>query len=147
VFGLLEDEAFRERYKVAAVTAVGSPVSAFDLPAEVPVLSLTNADDIVPAASGRPAGPSPGVVSVRTPSRVGDAGTAMFPQEVIAQAHDLGNYERDAQIVDGSHNTAVLNHSATVSAALGGAAAVAAASRERFVYTGADASPKPRPSP
>jgi hypothetical protein len=145
VFGLLEDEAFRERYKVAAVTAVGSPASAFDLPADVPVLSLTNADDIVPAASGRPAEPSGGVVNVRSPSRAGWIARTQFPGEVVAGAHDLGNYARDARALDGSENRAVLEHSAAVAGALGAATAITA--RERFVYTGSDTRTTPGRKP
>ena len=146
VFGLLEDEAFRERYKVGAVTAVGSPASAFDLPADVPVLNLTNADDIVPAASGHPAEPSSGVVNVRSPSRVGWSAKSQFPNEVIAGAHDLGNYAKDARALDGSENPAVLEHSAAVAGALGSATA-ATAVRERFVYTATDTRTSPGRKP
>ncbi|WP_138415860.1 hypothetical protein [Sinomonas gamaensis] len=144
VFGLLEDEEFRARHRVAAVTAVGSPVSAFDLPAEVPVLSLTNADDIVPAASGRQVEPSGALVNVRSPSRFDPIAKAQYPQVVVAQAHDLGNYARDAATLDSSGSPAVLEHSGSIGAALG---AGSAASRERFVYTGTDTRTNPGPKP
>jgi hypothetical protein len=142
VFGLLEDEEFRARHRVAAVTAVGSPVSAFDLPADVPVLSLTNADDIVPAASGRQIEPSGGLVNVRSPSRFDLIAKAQYPQVVVAQAHDLGNYARDAKTLDSSGSPALLEHSGSIGAALG---AGSAASRERFVYTGTDTRTNPGP--
>lgn len=153
VLGLLEDPAFVERYRVGAVTAVGSPVSAFDVPRGVPILSLTNADDIVPTASGRAAVPTESVLNVRTPSRSGPAAAGLFPQTVVAQAHDLGNYAGDAQELDRSDDSAVLAHKAAVGAALGAAAGTAPAAgtvagagapgstdsrRERFAYTASD---------
>lgn len=144
VFGLLEDQEFRARHRVAAVTAVGSPVSAFDLPDEVPVLSLTNADDIVPAASARQIEPSGGLVNVRSPSRFDLVAKAQYPQVVVAQAHDLGNYARDATALDSSGSPAVIEHSASMGAALG---VGASASRERFVYTGTDTRTNPGSKP
>ncbi|MCH6468720.1 hypothetical protein [Sinomonas terrae] len=146
VLGLLEDQEFLERYRVAAVTTVGSPVSAFAIPEGIPVLSLTNADDIVPTASGQVVEPSESVVNVRSPSRAGPA-ALLFPQEVVAKAHDLGNYAHDAERLDESADPAVLGHRAAVGAALGvGVAAGAAAGapqtgspqRERFAYTATD---------
>ncbi|WP_334172671.1 hypothetical protein [Sinomonas sp.] len=154
VLGLLEDREFLGQYRVAAVTTVGSPVSAFAIPDGIPVLSLTNADDIVPTASGRVAEPSEAVVNVRSPSRAGPAATVLFAQDVIAQAHDLVNYARDAERLDESADGAVLAHRAAVGAALGAGAAAAAhgaaagpggstpqtggAQRERFAYTATD---------
>lgn len=144
VMGLLEDPEFLGKYRVSAVTAVGGPVAAFNPPAEIPILSLTNADDIVPAASGHIAEPLGSVVSVRTPARGGAAAAATFPLQTAAQAHDLENYERDGQLLDASENPAVAQHAGIVGAALGagvlGSAALAAPppQRERFAYTGTD---------
>ncbi|WP_138444725.1 hypothetical protein [Sinomonas susongensis] len=152
VLGLLEDREFLERYRVAAVTTVGSPASAFAAPEGIPVLSLTNADDIVPTAGGRLADLSGSIVNVRSPSRAGSAAILGFPQDVIAQAHDLGNYARDAERLDESGNAAVLAHRTAVGTALGvglgaGVAAAAAAGsasqtgapqRQRFAYTATD---------
>ncbi|WP_422934527.1 hypothetical protein [Sinomonas sp. P47F7] len=143
VMGLLEDEEFLARYRVSAVTAVGGPVTAFKPPAGIPVLSLTNADDIVPAAAGRIGEPSSSVVMVRTPPRGGAAERVAFPQETLAQAHDLGNYERDAALLDGSSNPSIAAHAAIVGAALGGASLGGPPpQRERLAYTGTDTKAK-----
>ncbi|MEA5455819.1 hypothetical protein SPF06_13875 [Sinomonas sp. JGH33] len=122
VLGLLEEREFADRYHVAAVTSVGGPVSAFAVPDGVPVLSLSNADDVVPAASGRASPPSGSVVEVRTPSRIGPAAT-LIPKEAVASAHSLENYAGDASALDRSTAPGVKEFAAAVGAALGSSAA------------------------
>jgi hypothetical protein len=149
VLGLLEEQEFRDQYRVAAVTAIGGPVSAFDVPVDVPVLSFSNADDIVPAAGARFLEPSGSVAMVRTPSRGGPVMAATFPQETVAQAHDLGKYAEEARLLDRSRDLGVAAHAAAVGAALSGTAAGTAGpapqpqQRERFVYTGTDTRTSP----
>ncbi|MDQ4503499.1 hypothetical protein [Sinomonas sp. ASV322] len=126
VLGLLEDHEFTERYQVAGVMSVGGPVSAFAIPEDVPVLSLSNADDIVPATSGRLAPPSGSLVDVRTPSRTSPAAAAFFPKETVANAHSLDWYAQDASALDTSAAPAVREFAGAMAAALGGSAAVGA---------------------
>lgn len=164
VFGLLEDQSFRSRYPVAAVTVLGGVPTAFRVPDDVAVLSLANRDDVVPGLSGLPPVPRPNVVDVRTPSHAG-MGQGLLAD--VGLAHDLGRYAGDASALDRSGDPSVRGYAAVLGAAVGtgvvGAVAAGIPSagtaprpvprRERFVYTGTDtvtpvsSSGSRRPSP
>lgn len=147
VLGLLEDEDFRSRYPVAAVTILGGIPTAFRIPEDVAVLTVSNDADVVPALSGSFPVPRPNVVDVRTPEH-GDGGG-------LAGAHDITRYAADARALDLSDDPSVRGYAAVLGTAVGtgviGAGAVGAvaagsgaggagpaARRERFVYTGTD---------
>lgn len=145
VFGLLEDEGFRSRYPVAAVTVLGGVPTAFRVPDDVAVLSIANRDDVVPGLSGIPPAPRPNVVDVRTPSRAGIEEAGLL--EAVVSAHDLDRYAADARALDGSADPSVQGYAAVLGAAVGagvvgagyaGAVPGAVPRRERFVYTGTD---------
>ncbi|GHG50342.1 hypothetical protein GCM10012320_18900 [Sinomonas cellulolyticus] len=138
VFGLLEDEAFRSRYPVAAVTVLGGVPTAFRVPDDVAVLSIANCDDAVPGLSGLPPLPRPNVVDVRTPSHPGVGGQGLV-KDLVA-AHDLDRYAADARALDLSGDPSVRGYAAVLGAVVGTGIAGAAVlpRRERFVYTGRD---------
>ncbi|WP_433875131.1 hypothetical protein [Sinomonas atrocyanea] len=160
VFGLLEDEDFRRRYPVAAVTVLGGIPTAFAVPDDVPVLSVRQEDDVVPALSGSAPVPSPNVVDVRTPAHR-DRPLAGDVLGLVGAAHSLDRYAIDAQALDRSTDPSVVGYAAVLGAALGGGAAASAApavrgdaqtggqagQRERFIYTGTDTRTPATPAP
>ncbi|GAB2745792.1 hypothetical protein [Sinomonas soli] len=136
VLGLLEDEDFRSRYPVAAVTLLGGVPSGFRMPDDVAVLAVSNENDVVPSLSGMRPASQPNVVAVRTPPADGDWGP-------IA-AHDVTRYAADARALDASQDPSVRGYALMLGATIGtgviGAAGAAGAGRrrERFIYTGTD---------
>ncbi|WP_369045703.1 hypothetical protein [Sinomonas sp. P10A9] len=143
VFGLLEDEDFRRRHPVVAVTVLGGVPTAFRVPDDVAVLSVANRDDVVPGLSGLPPVPRPNVVDVRTPSYpdVGSGGLL----DAVVTAHGLDRYASDARELDASTDPSVRGYASLLGVAVGtgiigtaSAGAGAGPRRERFVYTGTD---------
>lgn len=136
VLGLLEDEDFRSRYPVAAVTLLGGVPSGFRVPDDVAVLAVSNENDVVPSLSGMLPAPQPNVVVVRTPPAEDDWGPVV--------AHDVTRYAADAQALDVSRDPSVRGYAMVLGATIGtgvvGTAGAAATGRrrERFIYTGTD---------
>lgn len=146
VLGLLEDEDFRSRYPVAAVTILGGIPTPFRIPDDVPVLNVSNDADVVPALSGSFPVPRPNIVDVRTPEHPDGGG--------IVGAHDITRYADDASALDLSGDPSVRGYASVLGTAVGtgvvgagvvggraagaGGAGTAGPRRERFVYTGTD---------
>ena len=133
VFGLLEDERFRARYPIAAVTVLGGAPRQFDVPEDVAVLHLSNVDDPLPSISGRPLVPRPNIVDVVTPAHADR--DLWQPLQTIVNAHAIDRYAHDANALDRSRDPSVLAYAAGLGLAVGGAAS---APRERIIYTASD---------
>lgn len=80
---LASKPVFAGKYEVAAVVTAGSPIATMNIPANTPVLSFENADDIVPALEGEPVRTSKSHIAVYSPGR-GDG------------AHSIIDYSKDA---------------------------------------------------
>ena len=144
VFGLLEDDSFRARYPIAAVTVLGGAPRQFDVPDDVAVLHVSNVDDVLPSISGKVLQPRPNIVDVVTPAHPDR--NLWQPFETIINAHAIDRYATDAKALDRSDHPSVLGYAAILGVAVGGGAS---APRERFIYTASDTTTtaNPRISP
>ena len=140
VFGLLEDEGFRARYPIVAVTVLGGAPRQFDVPDDIAVLHVSNVDDVLPSISADVLAPRPNIVDVVTPAHADREPLQPIPETVV-NAHAIDRYAIDANALDRSADPSVLAYAAGLGVFLGGAASGA---RERYVYTASDTTTKPR---
>jgi hypothetical protein len=140
LFGLLEDEGFRARYPIVAVTVLGGAPREFDVPDDIAVLHVSNVDDVLPSISADVPAPRPNIVDVVTPAHADREPLQPIPETVV-NAHAIDRYAIDANALDRSADPSVLAYAAGLGVFLGGAAA---GSRERYVYTASDTTTKPR---
>ena len=141
LFGLLEDEGFRSRYPIAAVTVLGGAPRKFDVPDDVAVLNVSNVDDPLPSISGKALVPRPNIIDVVTPTHPDREPSQ--PVETAVNAHAIDRYAVDAEALDRSVDPSVRGYATALGLLVGGAAA---GPRERYVYTASDTTTtKPRP--
>jgi len=94
--GLAADPAFRARFRVTHVVTAGSPVAGYPIPADVQVLSLEHADDVVPALDGARNPDRAGWVTVRQPV----SGSPIAADPLVT--HGIEGYRATAALVDAS---------------------------------------------
>ncbi len=140
LFGLLEDEGFRARYPIVAVTVLGGAPRQFDVPDDIAVLHISNVDDVLPSISADVPAPRPNIVDVVTPAHADREPWQPIPETVV-KAHAIDRYAIDANALDRSTDPSVIAYAAGLGVFLGGAAA---GPRERYVYTASDTTTKPR---
>lgn len=108
---LAADPGVRQRFEVAGVVTVGSPVGQVQIPESVPVISVENVDDVIPALDGlaNPVGPH----RVTLQFEVGPASAGLGPHDVrtyqlayeqaLAQQADASFTAADAQLRGAAH--------------------------------------------
>ena len=89
------------KFDVQGVVTFGAPSAQVHVPASIPVLSVRNSEDIVPATSGYDVN-AHAVVVTR------DAFAQQpVPSDVVVAGHDLSVYQQTAAVVDGSRSSEV----------------------------------------
>ncbi len=106
------------RYNVKGVVTFGAPSGQVQLPASIPVLSVRNTEDLVPATSGYDVNPNAVIVqrSVFTNSPI--------PTHWAVPAHRLEYYQQTAAIVDTADSAPVRNILGTLDSFGAGATSV-----------------------
>jgi hypothetical protein len=89
------------KFDVQGVVTFGAPSAPVHVPASIPVLTVRNSEDIVPATSGYDVNPHAVVVT-----RDAFAHQAV-PSDVVVAGHDLRVYQQTAAVVDGSDSDEV----------------------------------------
>ena len=106
-------------YAITNVVTLGSPIAGHEIPADVQVLSLENADDVIPQILGERNSPAPNHVSVE------------FSEPATGFEHGLSHYLAGAEAVDRSHEPGLVEQRA----ALQGFLNVRDSSTQGFVIT------------
>lgn len=88
-------------YNVHGVVTFGAPSGQVHLPASVPVLTVRNSEDLVPATSGYDVNPHAVVVTRDAFAH------EPIPSDVVVPAHQLSVYQQTAAVVDGSASSEV----------------------------------------
>lgn len=88
-------------YNVKGVVTFGAPSSQVHVPASIPVLSVRNSEDLVPATSGYDANPNAVVVQRNAFAH------ASIPTDLAVPAHHLSYYQETAAVVDHSASAEV----------------------------------------
>ncbi len=88
-------------FNVKGVVTFGAPSAQEHIPASIPVLSVRNSEDLVPATSGFDVNHHAVVVT-----RDAFAGTSI-PSDVVVPAHELDVYQQTAAAVDHSRSSEV----------------------------------------
>jgi hypothetical protein len=91
------------QFDVHGVVTFGAPSAQVAIPASIPVLTVRNAEDLVPATSGYDTNPH--AVVVERPVFA----SSPVPSEWAVPAHRLSYYSQTASIVDESHSSEVRN--------------------------------------
>jgi hypothetical protein len=100
--GLLASQlAGSGHYTVAGVVTFGAPSAQVAIPASVPVLTVRNTEDLVPATSGYDTNPHAVVVERPVFS------TGPVPSEWAVPAHELSYYQQTAAVVDQAKSSEV----------------------------------------
>lgn len=100
--GLLASQvAASGQFNVHGVVTFGAPSAQVHIPASIPVLTVRNAEDLVPATSGYDVNPN--AVVVERPVFAGGP----VPSDSTVPAHDLGYYQQTAAVVDESTSSTV----------------------------------------
>ncbi len=92
--------AARSEANVVGIVTVGAPVGQVEIPAEIPVLSLEHTNDIVPALGGKLNPLTENWVTVGREVEV------KFGESALV-AHELGEYQKTAAMIDDSDATGV----------------------------------------
>jgi hypothetical protein len=88
-------------YNVRGVVTFGSPTAQVRMPASIPVLTVRNSEDLVPATSGYDVNPNAVVVQRSAFEH------SSVPPDFTVPAHELDQYQQTAAIVDGSTSSEV----------------------------------------
>jgi hypothetical protein len=88
-------------YNVHGVVTFGAPSAQVQLPASVPVLTVRNSEDLVPATSGYDVNPN--AVVVERPAFANQS----VPSDFAVPAHELGAYQQTAAVIDDSTSSEV----------------------------------------
>ena len=100
--GLLASQvAATGAFNVHGVVTFGAPSAQVELPASIPVLTVRNAEDLVPATSGYDVNPN--AVVVERPVFA----TGPVPSEWAVPAHRLSYYQETAAVVDQASSSEV----------------------------------------
>lgn len=100
--GLLASQvAASQHFNVQGVVTFGAPSGQVEIPASVPVLTVRNAEDLVPATSGYDVNPH--AVVVERPVFA----TSPVPSDWAVPAHRLSYYKETAAVIDGAHSSEV----------------------------------------
>jgi hypothetical protein len=102
---LASDPAFRAEFAVASVLTGGSPISRFDIPDSVSVLSLEHRQDAVPMLEGRGNPDRANWVTVTRDLEAVDGGQP--PVSTVGDAHGTGPYAETGAMVDTSEDPSV----------------------------------------
>ncbi|HEX4400294.1 MAG TPA: hypothetical protein VHZ98_03110 [Galbitalea sp.] len=89
------------KYNVQGVVTFGAPSSQVHIPASVPVLSVRNTEDLVPATSGYDVNPN--ALVVERPAFANQP----VPSDWAVPAHRLSYYQQTAAVVDEAKSTQV----------------------------------------
>jgi hypothetical protein len=103
--GLLASQlAASGNYNVHGVVTFGAPSDQVQLPASIPVLTVRNSEDLVPATSGYDVNPNAVVVSVPVfPHH------QAIPSDFAVPAHELTEYQQTSAVIDHSTSSEVRN--------------------------------------
>jgi hypothetical protein len=100
--GLLASQiAASGQFNVHGVVTFGAPSAQVAIPASIPVLTVRNTEDLVPATSGYDTNPN--AVVVERPVFA----TGPIPSDRAVPAHELNYYEETAAVVDQTHSSEV----------------------------------------
>jgi hypothetical protein len=102
---LASDPAFRAEFAVASVLTGGSPISRFDIPHSVSVLSLEHRQDAVTMLEGRGNPDRANWVTVTRDLEAVDGGQP--PVSTVGEAHGTGPYAETGAMVDTSEDPSV----------------------------------------
>lgn len=130
------DPAFLAEVNVKMLVIAGAPAANQSVGAGIRVLDLENRDDIVPGLDFRPP-PDTAQWVTATSTRPGASGP-ISPVGTIARAHSLDAYLSDADALDRSGESSIVEQKLAISAFLGPAAAGGAVKFQQFVYQGTD---------
>ena len=89
-------------YNVKGVLTFGAPSAQVHIPASIPVLSVRNSEDLVPATSGYDVNPNAVVVT-----RSAFAGQPV-PHDFAVPAHRLAYYQQTADVIDKADSPEIL---------------------------------------
>jgi hypothetical protein len=89
------------KYNVQGVVTFGAPSSQVRIPASVPVLTVRNTEDLVPATSGYDVNPN--ALVVERPVYAHQS----VPSDWAVPAHRLSNYQQTAAVVDQARSSQV----------------------------------------
>jgi hypothetical protein len=88
-------------YNVRGVVTFGAPSDQVQLPASIPVLSVRNAEDLVPSTSGYDVNPNAVVVTVPVFAH------QAIPSEFAVPAHEIDEYQKSSAAIDQSTSSEV----------------------------------------
>jgi hypothetical protein len=88
-------------FNVHGVVTFGAPSAQVEMPASIPVLTVRNTEDLVPATSGYDVNPN--AVIVERPAFA----HSPVPSDWAVPAHRLSSYQQTAAVVDQSHSSEV----------------------------------------
>jgi hypothetical protein len=88
-------------FDVHGVVTFGAPSAQVHIPASIPVLTVRNTEDLVPATSGYDVNPNAVIVERSA------FGSGPIPSEWAVPAHELTTYQHTAAVVDDSTSSAV----------------------------------------
>lgn len=100
--GMVAAELAGSNSNVVGVVTIGSPVADYEIPNRVPTISIEHSNDVVPALSGQT---NPFTENWVTASRHLDVDFG----ETVLKAHEMGQYQHTAEMVDKSNDVGVRN--------------------------------------
>ncbi|HEY8295784.1 MAG TPA: hypothetical protein VIG41_10625 [Micrococcaceae bacterium] len=114
---MVSDQDFMARYNVQMLNVAGSPIGYFPIPPTVSVLALENVNDATAGLDGMANPDTANLVTVTTGPRPGAA--ELGATDRIVNAHAIGEYTRDARVLDSSPDPSVLAHKEKLARLLG----------------------------
>lgn len=119
VMDVAGDPALRDRFDVAAVVTVGSPVAHQPLPADVQALHVEHVQDYVPAADGAPNPADPHRTTVHVDLTAAPSAEQRGAAASPVAAHEAGLYAQTVERLGALDDASLARHEQAVARVLG----------------------------